>query len=104
MKKNTEEEPSLSSDEEKAEEVTPVEEVEEIDLADENVNEDVIEDEKSTELDENDEIKEEINSTTIRHITKTVTVMRQTIPATKKPKKTIRKCRVILHHQKSHIM
>ncbi|ORX57954.1 hypothetical protein BCR36DRAFT_402294 [Piromyces finnis] len=114
---NTKEEPSLSSDEEEAE-VTPVEveEVEEIDSADENidenndenidenVNEEIIEDEKSTELDENDdEIKEEINSTTIRHITKTVTVMRQTIPvtknpATKKPKKTIRKCRVKLHH------
>ncbi|ORX42216.1 hypothetical protein BCR36DRAFT_337879 [Piromyces finnis] len=98
----TKEEPSLSSDEEEAEEITSVEEVEEIDSADENVNEDIIEDEKSTELDENDEIKEEINSTTIRHITKTITMMRQTIPvtkkpATKKPKKTIRKCRVKLH-------
>ncbi|ORX42631.1 hypothetical protein BCR36DRAFT_407004 [Piromyces finnis] len=69
----TKEEPSLSSDEEEAEEITSVEEVEEIDSADENVNEDIIEDEKSTVLDENDEIKEEINSTTIRHITKTIT-------------------------------
>ncbi|ORX41373.1 hypothetical protein BCR36DRAFT_416830 [Piromyces finnis] len=100
-KETTEEESSLNSDEEEekeeAEEVTPVEEVEEIDSADENidenVNEDIIEDEKSTELDENKETKEEINSTTIRHITKTVTV-----PVTKKPKKTIRKCRVKLHY------
>ncbi|OUM62756.1 hypothetical protein PIROE2DRAFT_10855, partial [Piromyces sp. E2] len=85
------EEEITSIGDENEEETDSAEEVSE--KVSEKVNEEVNEEEKVSEInDDNDEIP-----TTTRHITKTVT-MKKTIPSTKKPKKTIRKCRVKHHN------
>jgi len=101
----------LGSDieDEEEEEVTPVAEEndDEIDSADEEEkvtpvaeeNDDEIgsADEEATEIVSEANDAEEITQTTTRYITKTVT-MKKTIPSTKKPKKTIVKCRVKHHN------